>query len=101
MDACLFLKQVYALLYQHTQPHPPLSPSPPVLNLSQHQGLFQGVVSLHQVAKVLQLQRMRWLDSFSTSKDKSLSKLQEILKDREVWRAAVHGVAKNRTRLSD
>ena len=44
---------------------------------------------------------MRWLDSFSTSKDMSLSKLQEILKDREVWRAAVHGVAKNLTRLSD
>ena len=67
-----------------TYPHPLLSPSPPALNLSQHQGLFQGVVSLHQVAKVLQLQRMRWLDSFSTSMDMSLSKLREIVEDREV-----------------
>ena len=46
-------------------------------------------------------QRMRWLDSITDSTDLSLSKLREIVKDREVWRAAVHGVTKNRTRLSD
>ena len=72
---------------------------------------MQRVDSLEKTLKTLMLggiggrrrrgqQRMRWLDSISDFTDMGLGSLQELVMDREAWRATIHGVAKNRTRLN-